>query len=165
MALDEKMKETLFFLLRLLVLSVPLYLIIWLRLDLSFLQEAVTRNVISFLGLAGIPAGREGFLLAARGFSFYISKDCTGWKGMLFLAALILATKASWKKRAVGLAAGLPAVFAFNLLRIIFMIWLGMSSPELFGVFHDFLWQLSMIGAVILLWLMWTKLDINSLKK
>lgn len=158
----NKKKETLLFLTKLLVLSTPLYLILWLGIDLGFLQEVVTRIIFSFLNLIGTSAERYGFQLVFNGFSFYISKDCTGWKGMLFLAALILSTKSSWKKRCVGLAVGIPAFFSFNLLRILFMIWIGLKDRPLFYLLHDFLWQLSMIAVVLILWFMWTKLDINS---
>lgn len=154
---EKKLRETLIFLSKLIVLSMPLYFVIWFA-DLGWLQEIVSRTVSSFFGDS---AQREGFQIVVDGFSFYISKDCTGWKGMLFLTALIFATKSSWKNRLAGLALGLPAVFAFNLLRIVFMIWLGVSNPEFFGLFHDLLWQLSMIGAVLVLWLMWTKTDFN----
>ena len=159
---NKKLKETLTFLTRLLLFSIPLYLVIWLGIDLSFLQETMTKTVFSFLNLIGVSVEREGFTIMLENFSFYISKDCTGWKGLLFLSALILSTKSTWKRKATGLVVGLPAFFAFNLLRILFMIWLGMKNPELFGLFHDFLWQFSMIAVVIILWLMWEKLDINS---
>ncbi|UCG95278.1 MAG: archaeosortase/exosortase family protein [archaeon] len=152
---NGELRETLFFLSKLLLLSVPLYLVIWLGLDLSPLQELVARTVQSFLNFAGYSVEREGFGLLIGNFSFYISRDCTGWKGLLFLAALIFATKAGWRKRALGLAAGLPAFFAFNLLRIMFMVWIGLGNRGLFYLLHDFLWQFSMIAVVLLLWLMW----------
>ncbi|MCK4634783.1 MAG: archaeosortase/exosortase family protein [Candidatus Aenigmarchaeota archaeon] len=159
---NKKLSETLIFLTKLLLFSIPLYLVIWLGIDLGFLQETVTKTVFSFLNLMGVSVERQGFLLIFENFSVNISKDCTGWKGLLFLSALILSTKASWKKKAAGLAVGLPAFFAFNLLRILFMIWLGMKNPELFDLFHDFLWQFSMIIVVLVLWLMWTRIKIKS---
>jgi len=162
--MNDKKKETLFFLTKLLALSTPLYLILWLGIDLSFLQEIVTRVIYSFLNLTGTPAERYGFSIVFRDFSFYISKDCTGWKGMLFLMALIISTKSTWKKRLVGFTVGLPAFFSFNLLRILFMIWVGLSNPVIFYLLHEVLWQLSMIMAVLVLWLMWARLDINNLK-
>jgi len=141
-----------------LALSIPIYLVIWLGIDLGILQEIVIRVVFFFLRITGAPVQRHGFSLVFEGFSFYISKDCTGWKGMLFLTALILATKTTWKKRAFGFALTLPIFFVFNLFRIILMVLLGIINRDLFYLLHDLVWQLSMIAVVVLLWGMWFKI-------
>ncbi len=159
--MNERKKETLLFLSKLLALSIPLYIVLWLGVDLGFLQETITRIVFSFFSMTG-EVQRHGFVLVFPGFSVNIDKDCTGWKGMMFLLALILSTRASWKKRLAGIAVGLPVFFSFNLFRILFMIWIGLGSRETFYLLHDVLWQASMIAVVMVLWLMWARLDINN---
>lgn len=161
---NKRLGETLVFLIKLLLLSVPLYMVILLQLDLTALQELVTGLTYSFLDFSGYAIERQGFNLIAEDFSFYISRDCTGWKGLVFLAALIIATKSSIRKKLAGLAL-LPAFFGFNLLRIVSMVWIGTANRQLFYVLHDFLWQFSMIAVVLSLWLMWARSQINSLKK
>ena len=160
----EKRKETLFFLIKLLLLSIPLYIVMWFC-DLSFLQGIVTRTIFYFLKLAGASVKMEGFALLFKDFFFMISKDCTGWKGMMFLGALILSTKASWRKRLAGLSVGVPAFFSFNLLRILIMVWIGLKDKTMFFILHDILWQFSMVAVVILLWMMWIKMGSDNEKK
>lgn len=159
----NKKKETAIFLLKLLVLSIPLYIFMWIGIDLSFLQEITTNSVISSLRLLGIETSREGFNISAQGFLFHISPDCTGWKGMLFLFSLIMSTKSNWGKKIIGIFATIPSFFSFNVLRILLMVQIGLGDTRTFELLHDFLWQFSMVAVVLLLWLIWARSDINIL--
>ena len=159
---NSRLFETQIFLTKLLVLSVPLYLVLWLGIDMGFLQEITASSVVSGLEILGISCERAGFEINSNGFLFHISKDCTGWKGMMFLFSLILATKSSWRKKLIGLGTTLPAFFSFNMLRIIFMVWIGVNYQGMFELLHDFVWQFSMVAVVVFLWLIWSGLKINS---
>ncbi len=157
----DKEKEVLIFLIKLLVLSIPLYLILWFNVDLSFLQEVITKLLYSFLIFSGVEVKRNGFALVLDRFFVYVSKDCTGWKGMLFLSALILSTKSSLKQKLLGFVIHIPSFFSFNMLRILLLLFLGSQSRELFYMLHNFLWQISMVGVVLILWAMWIKFSKN----
>lgn len=154
----NRKKETLIFLVKLLLLSIPLYLIIFFRIELGFLQNFIVGHLVPFLNFVGIEARREGFNVVLQKFTVVINKDCTGWKGLLFFGALVLSTKLDWKKRLFGFFIGLPAVFSINILRIFLMILIGDISKEMFSFFHDVLWQGSMILVVLLVWYMWWRL-------
>ena len=156
-AKEKKLKETLIFLAKLIIFSIPLYIVIWFNISFNPIQDFLTYHVFHFLRFFNVQVSRDGFNLIFQNFSIVINKDCIGWKGMLFFLALVLSTKSTWKKRLVGLLVGIPAVFSVNVLRIIFMIWVGFNIPGMFSIFHDILWQGSMIFLVLVLWLMWWK--------
>jgi len=154
---DKKLKETLIFLAKLILLSIPFYVVIWFNISFAFAQDFLAYHIFHFLKIFNIQVSRDGFNLIFQNFSIIINKDCIGWKGILFFFALVLSTKSTWKKRFIGLFIGIPAVFSVNILRIIFMIWVGFNIPNTFSIFHDILWQGSMIFWVLFLWLIWWK--------
>lgn len=156
---QERQWKLLQFLARLAALSVPLYMIIALAIDLSALQLAVAGNSAWLLGVMGNQVSQEGVLvgvgtLEGAGFSFTISPDCTGWKSMLFLFGLIFAVPAvACKRRLLGLAAGIPVLWGVNLLRIVSAVYAQQAwGIEAAMVLHDVWWQLGLAAAVLAVW-------------
>jgi exosortase/archaeosortase family protein len=154
---QKKLFETLVFLLKLLVFAVPLYAIMSFQGILYPLQAAVTHNVLWLMGLAGLDASASGFLITAGEIVFLVSEDCTGWKSMLLLAALVLSVPgASPKRRLAGLAAGIPLIYAGNLFRIlaVVFVWRSYGLGPATAV-HDYLWQAGLIFLVLAAWTVW----------
>lgn len=159
---EEKLKETLIFLIKLCVLSIPLYLVIFLRIDLGFLQDFITFHLVHFLNFVGVESHRQGFNIILSNSTIVINKDCTGWKGLLFFTALVLSTKVSRRKMIFEILVGLPSLFSVNIFRIVLMIWIGSSSvSNLFSFFHDLLWQFSMVFIVLMLWFIWWNKEVK----
>ena len=159
---EMQLKETLIFLLKLLALAVPMHLILLLSIGMTPLQEAASSELSWALHGLGYTVERDGFMFSVSGgrtepFVFYIVEDCTAWKTMLFLAALIVAVPAvAWKRRVVGIALGLPALWLLNLARNVSVVLIERSwGYETAMAMHDWLWKLGMILAVLLLWLVW----------
>ncbi|MFQ5647813.1 MAG: exosortase/archaeosortase family protein [Candidatus Aenigmatarchaeota archaeon] len=156
---QQRLWKTLQFLLRLLALSVPLYLVIFLALDLSAMQLAAAGQSAALLQSLGWTVSQDGTLLTAGEFSFLINQDCTGWKSMLLLFALIFATLGiSLRKRVLGLLVGIPLVWLGNLARILGTIYVqaGFGTGTALLV-HDWLWQLGLVALVLAIWLAWLK--------
>ena len=165
---QKRQWEVLQFLIRFLVLSIPLYLILWFNPSLIPLQESVTDHSQLILKAMGYEVDKSSLLLmigTCRPFVVYIGPDCTGWKSMVAFFALIFATLgASMRKRILGLAVGIPLIYLGNLSRIVFAIMLEQSmGREVAMFFHDFLWQVGLTAWIIVLWLLWLKWD--SVKK
>jgi len=157
-----QLKETLIFLVKLLALAVPMHLVMLLSIGMTPLQEAASSELSWALRGLGYTVERDGFMFSVSGgrtepFVFYIVEDCTAWKTMLFLAALIVAVPAvAWKRRVVGIALGLPALWLLNLARNVSVVLIERSwGYETAMAMHDWLWKLGMILAVLLLWLVW----------
>ena len=94
---------------------------------------------------------------AGQPFIFMINEDCTGWKSMLFLFALIFSVPGiALKKRLFGLVIGIPLIWIGNIARIVGVV----LAQESYGVqtaliIHDYLWQLGLIAIVIIIWVVW----------
>ena len=154
---QKKLFETLLFLLKLLAFAIPLWAILSFQNVLMPLQGMVSQNVQALLQALGFAVSKDGFLIKADGIIFFISEDCTGWKSMLLLAALVCAVpRAGVKKRLWGLAAGIPVLYAGNLARILLMILVWNAYGfELAMTLHNYLWQAGLITLVLALWVAW----------
>jgi len=171
---QERLWETLLFLVKVLLFAIPLYLILTFQGVLYPLQEVVGHNVYLILTHLGFDVVRDGFFIGIQGgnpFVFTISEDCTGWKSMLFLAALIVAVPGiSKRKRVIGLVFGIPLIYLGNLLRILLIVQIQQAYGLGFAnVVHDYLWQAGLISLVLLIWVSWLiwlgKIKINIFKR
>jgi archaeosortase B (VPXXXP-CTERM-specific) len=74
---------------------------------------------------------------------------------MLIFSAAVLAFPTSWKKKAVGLLLGNPAIYLFNVVRIAMLIVVGRYWPGAFDFMHLYFWQATMIVMIVSVWLLW----------
>jgi exosortase/archaeosortase family protein len=164
--LNEKLLKILWFLIKLNILVIPLYLVIYLDISFPLLQDFLTSSLhfilskfnsnISFKDhFLYIPFKTEKGLQIE---TFEISFDCTGWKTMYLLFALVLATPSKLNKKFKVLVIGLPFLFLLNFIRILttllFVMSFGLSYLE---IVHTFLWREGLILAVAAIWYIWIK--------
>lgn len=160
---NKRLEETLFFLLRLLLLSLPLYLILSFGTGLGWLQVAVADQSNFILTLMGFEVKQELSMLSVSGkdggepFVFVISPDSTAWKSMLFLWALMFAVpKVKMRYRAIGTAIGVAALWIFNLARVVSIVLAEATWGLETALFiHDVLWQIGLTAAVLIIWMIW----------
>lgn len=91
---QKRLWETFLFLAKVLVLSVPLYMIIIFSVSLYPLQAldaSVSSGILRSLGYAVTQEGATITVGGPNPFSFFLTEDCTAWKSFLFLFALIFA--------------------------------------------------------------------------
>ena len=135
---------------------------IFLALDLGPLQVSVASTTNWALTSLGWTVEQEGAFLNANGFTFLLDQDCTGWKSMVFLFALLFATLGvSLRKRLLGLLVGIPVIWLGNLGRVLGTVFVQASwGTETALLVHDWLWQLGLIALVLLVWIAWLKSDV-----
>jgi exosortase/archaeosortase family protein len=68
---------------------------------------------------------------------------------MLFAAA-VLALPAVWWRKAAALVAGLAALVAFNVVRLVSLYYVGVYLPAQFEVMHIDVWPVLMIAFTVL---------------
>ena len=162
---QKNLWNILWFLIRLLILAIPLYLIIFLAVDLTPLQVTVASQTSYILDNLGFNVIQEGYHIIVGTiedhFYFMINEDCTGWKSILFLFALIFAVpRISWKNRFIGLIIGIPIIWIANLGRVIGVVLAeGMWGLDFAMSLHDYGYRLGMIAVVLLIWLIWFRLS------
>lgn len=110
------------------------------------------------LGGLGIDAVRDGAVLyRPGGFAVEVYYRCTGVLPAAFLATVVLASRAGWRRRLLGVATLVPLVGALNLLRLVHLFALGAARPELFDFAHRVVWEGAMLVAVLGLWQAWDR--------
>ncbi len=149
------------FLVRFNLFAIPLYLIIVSGFQLGFLKDATADFTFHMLRLTGIDASITGNLIsipAENGvFAARIDWDCTGWKSMFALFALIFATDFSMRKKLHGLVL-IPAVYIVNLLRIWFMfLFVSDFGLAYYDIVHATIWSWGLILTVLVLWVVWMR--------
>jgi exosortase H (IPTLxxWG-CTERM-specific) len=89
------------------------------------------------------------------GFAVTILAGCNGVEAMIVLLAGMLTFPAPWKHRAAGIAAGIVAIQALNLVRIVSLFYLGQWDREAFEWAHLYLWQALVMLDALIVWMLW----------
>jgi exosortase H (IPTLxxWG-CTERM-specific) len=124
---------------------------------LNPLKEATAALVAGVFRVFTERVAHHGDVVSFDGFAVRIVSECFGLLEMAIFAAAVLAFATTWRKRGLGLLLGLPAIYAFNLLRIAMLLVVGRSSPALFEFAHVYFWQATLILVITSLWLLWIR--------
>lgn len=98
---------------------------------------------------------RLGTVCSYNGFSVEIIDECTGLLEMVIYSAAVLAFSTSIRNKLIGLAIGVPAIFLFNLIRIVVLLLVGAYSHSLFEFMHLYFWQATLIIMIASVWIGW----------
>jgi exosortase H (IPTLxxWG-CTERM-specific) len=94
---------------------------------------------------------------STNGFAISIEAGCNGIEAALILIAAMLAFPAPWKHRAIGILAGLAAVQALNVVRVVSLFYLGQWRIDVFEWVHLYAWQALIMLDVLIVWLIWIR--------
>lgn len=92
-----------------------------------------------------------------NGFAISIEAGCNGIEAAIILIAAMLAFPAPWKHRAIGILAGLAAVQALNIVRVVSLFYLGQWNFKAFEWAHFYLWQALIMLDALIVWLLWIR--------
>jgi len=109
------------------------------------------------LGDSNVVAFGKMLQSTRNGFTVSIESGCNGVEAALVLIAAMLAFPAPWRHRAIGIGAGLFAVQALNVVRVISLFYLGQWSLRAFEWAHLYLWQALIMLDVLIVWLVWIR--------
>ena len=121
--------------------------------------EALARISASLITLfdPGVAAFGKVLQDTASGFAVTIEAGCNGIEAAIILVAAMLAYPAPWKHRVVGILAGLAAVQALNIVRVISLFYIGQWNEQAFHWAHLYLWQALIMLDVLIVWLLWMR--------
>ena len=89
----------------------------------------------------------------ANHFGVQMANGCNGANVTILLWAAVLAFPASWRQKAMGLAAGTAAIHVVNLLRFISLFYIGQYNRNWFDFAHLYLWEsLMMLDTLVVFW-------------
>lgn len=103
--------------------------------------------------------------LTLRGFSVEIIEECTGIFEMLIFLAALLSYPAAWKSKLWGVLLGLPALYLFNVVRIVVLVVVGVYYRSLFDFMHLYFWQATLILMITTVWVLWILVVVGREKK
>ncbi len=157
---QQEMLPILIFLIKMMILAIPIYIVLYFGISLYPLQETVLNQSVFIFDISGFDPVRDGFLITVNNtheFTFAISEDCTPWKSIWLLIALMIAVpKVINKRRILGMIAGSIILWVGNISRIYFIVWAEQFiSYDLSMVIHDYLWKVFLIVLVLLIWIVW----------
>ncbi len=120
---------------------------------------ALTRISATLITLFDAHVAAYGNVLqnTVNGFSVTIEAGCNGIEAAIVLIAAMLAFPAPWKLRLFGVLAGLAAVQALNVVRVISLFYLGQWNMAVFEWAHLYLWQALIMLDVLVVWLIWIR--------
>ena len=158
---NEKERSIILFFVKFNIFAVPLYVLLAIGADFSWLQNAVAGITLELLAAAGISASRDGYLISipvdGGSWGGFINSDCVGWKSVLAYIALVMATEFPLRKKLAGLVL-VPAIFIANLARIFFMfLYVDTWGLAGYGFVHAVVWSWGLLLIVIASWIAWAK--------
>jgi exosortase H (IPTLxxWG-CTERM-specific) len=94
--------------------------------------------------------------VVGEGVAISIREECNAIPAIFIFVAAVLAFPASWKKKALGIALGFPAIFAVNTVRVVTLYYAAKYlSRDLFEALHLYVWQALVIIFAIFTWIFW----------
>jgi archaeosortase B (VPXXXP-CTERM-specific) len=149
-----------------LALCIAFYLLYYyLTMRNSPVLASLNENTAWILGAVfsagGASVMRNGAVVTINGFSLEIIDECTAVFSSIVYCACILAYPTTVKNKGLGVAFGIPSLYAINILRLVVITLVGLSAPHLFEFVHVYLWQASFIIFVVILFLLWLKLVVK----
>lgn len=158
-------REAIKFLLIFVSLSIAFFSIFYaLENHLDFLMIWTAKSTIFFSNLFGMDATFDGFNIQLKSSTFQIIPECTGILAAMIYCSCILAYPAKWKEKAVGVVIGFPSILAMNLVRMVFLVYIGNSHPNIFEYVHSYLWQGTFIIFILLIWFLWIEFVVKQVK-
>lgn len=131
---------------------------------IPFTDEAIFQPFTRFVALTSHGVirllGEETTLddvdVVGEGVAISIREECNAIPAIFIFFAAVLAFPAPWKKKALGLALGFPAIFAVNTVRVVTLYYAAKyCSRDIFEALHLYVWQALVIIFAIFTWIFW----------
>jgi len=161
---ETEIKEALKYVALFLAFCLAFYLVYYflrLRCSLSLLNDMTALILGGIFSLCGANVILKGATLSINGFGLEIIDECTAVFSSIVYCSAVLAYPTTLKKKCIGIAFGVPALYTINIIRLFILTLIGIHHPEMFEFVHVYLWQASFIIFVVVIFLLW----LNSIKK
>jgi exosortase/archaeosortase family protein len=145
-------------------LVLGLHLVQWLLVtprQMEQLQLATAKISALLMSASGINLILDRTYILLGNASWEVTPECTAISAMIVYASFILAYPASARAKGLGLLAGLPFLFAANILRLFVLAWATELNARFAEYVHDYVWQVAFLLLVSLMWLAWLALVVE----
>ena len=121
----------------------------------GFLKKWTAEITASVSHFFGLEITVQDNLLLLKNTTFEIIQECTGLFAIMIYVSCVLAYPTKLVKKGEGILLGIPLIFLLNIIRMVFLVYIGNHHYNLFEYVHSYLWQGTFIIVVILLWFIW----------
>ncbi len=122
----------------------------------SAFVAALTRGAMRATGFS---ISGSSNIIVSRGFAVQVRDVCNGLDVIALFCAAVLAFPARWRHRLRGVALGVVALLALNVLRVAVLVVVGRSDPVAFEKTHYVYAQVVVVIFTAILWLAWLLTD------
>ena len=121
------------------------------------IESATVGSAAALLGwwVPELAVRAEGPRLASPGGGLNVLNGCEGTDVALLMLAAMLVAPLPWRARLVGMALGLPLVFALNQARVLALFFTWREGREWFDLLHGTLAPLLLVMLVGLFYIAW----------
>ena len=122
---------------------------------IQVVNNATAENLGVLLRLFGMAPTVNGIFVRAGGFGIRVITECSAIFVAILFISFVFAYPTTFKYKSTGLLLGIPALYCFNLLRLVFVFVSGVMGPTFFQYAHVYLGQIVMIVVVLTASLIW----------
>lgn len=120
-----------------------------------FLSAMTARSLSFVISMFGVESSVYGQSVYMNDFSVRVIDECTGMYELLVYAGCVLAYPTTIRNKTIGIILGVPAMLVINMVRLLFLSFIGMVYPALFSYAHYYLWQVTFILLIVLAMMLW----------
>ncbi|PLX86014.1 MAG: hypothetical protein C0617_02420 [Desulfuromonas sp.] len=125
------------------------------------LQEATARITAALVSASGIPLTLTGIEIIMPEAHWKIVAECTAYSAAFVYLSFVFAYPAKVRSKAIGMAVGIPFLFAANIVRLVGLAWVVRLIPRHEALVHDYVWQVAFLFLLILMWLAWIEMVVK----
>lgn len=121
------------------------------EIERAVIDQTTVRMAATLIGqlTPDVHVAAQGASLKAAGGGLNVYNGCEGTELLFLLVAALLAYPFSWRWRAIGLAAGLPLLFALNQARLLLLFYSFRADRALFDQLHGLIAPLLLMMATL----------------
>jgi len=105
----------------------------------------------------GQPTTVADVTIRSAQYAVSIRRGCDAIEPAWFFCAAVLAFPGHWRRKPAGLAVGITAILALNLVRIVSLYFIGLHLPRFFPAAHLEVWPVIFIMVALALWIAWIR--------
>ena len=120
-----------------------------------FNMQTTSSTLVQLLQIFGLKVTISANEVSLSNFVLEVVRQCTGLFEVITLVAAVVAYPTNYKNKIKGIAIGLPLIYTFNIIRLVFLAYLGVYYFPLFEIVHDYILQITFFSFVIFIWFFW----------
>ena len=116
----------------------------------------IVRGIFGLLGVEVEMSTPRQFLFP-NGNTVTVVWACNGLKQMFLFVCIILFARGGWKQKVWFIPLGVFVCFLFNIVRLVFLIWIVKDYYQMFDFYHEYVTKYLFYIAMFLLWVWWNE--------